>query len=593
MKERNNKLIIIAYRKLAIPSAAAKLCVALVVFVDSLIAAKFINVGAVSAIAFVAPVIAVDNALFSLLGSGTVPVLMRYKSKGQMRESNRAFAAIMGNVFLCYIAICWSSISYMQYIFMLFTEDAGLIQDAMSYFIPIAICEPFCVALLCFERGLITEGNTGYFGFRGVITTVLNIAFVLIAVLLLDAGILGISIASNLATLLGYCWDFPYYFSKRCMDRPDFSVLANRVEAIGYIKEGIKVGSVDALNSGMNAIAAIWFNKAVILTGGSAALAAIGIYNSIARIIRAFTLSVQATGFNLCNLFYSNKDYEGARFSFRFAILCEAVLVAVSWEILNIFSQQIGLLFHADTPDILYALQICFLFYTLSAAASVYSDLFGSIMVVTNRLGVAQLFSLSIGAATLLGSFAGMMEMGFLELMIILASTSMLAALLEVWYVRFSKSNLWHANENQVCAYSYDLDESICSEIGRKTDELLQAIPPVSAISLKTARIIEECHRSILRVNASRRKKVSADFRISMDNKQCVFTLIDTGIPFDPLHDIGENPLASHGVLPEQTAPGLSFNFSYSRVVDLNVSHVAISLESASPKENAHDALPQ
>ena len=60
--------------------------------------------------------------------------------------------------------------------------------------------------------------------------------------------------------------------------------------------------------------------------------AAIGIYDSIARIIKAFTASVQITGYNLCNLFYSDRDYEGARFSFRSAVMGEAGIALKNTE---------------------------------------------------------------------------------------------------------------------------------------------------------------------------------------------------------------------------------------------------------------------
>jgi len=163
IRERTSTLVGTAYRKLLLPDISARLCNVVVTLVDSLIAVRFIGLNAVSAIALLTPLFLFVNFLHCIFGSGTTPVLVRYKSRGQGKEAKRAFGTILLCELVGFTAICIVLRIFLRRILGLFTDDAALIGDAVLYYLPMLYTQPLAEAGLIFERGMKTDGRPGFF----------------------------------------------------------------------------------------------------------------------------------------------------------------------------------------------------------------------------------------------------------------------------------------------------------------------------------------------------------------------------------------------------------------------------------------------
>lgn len=578
IQHRNSALINKAYRKLILPDISSRMLNMLVLLADSLIAARYIGTTAVSAIALVAPLTLFDSCLHDLLCSGTTPLLIKYKSRGQLSQADRAFAAILVNTFFWYAVIYGISLPLSGNIFRLFSQDDILVSDAVQYFIPMALFQPFCELGLCFERGFKTDGRSGFFGVRIIITNILNVVFSIAAVELFHGGILGISIASFSSGLLGYCWSFSHFFSKECTIRPDFSVFRSFSEVKNYLGEEMKIGCVYALDDGLFAVASAMLNKAIIITGGTPALTAVGICSAMNNVFYSVDGSIQGASYNLCNMFYSDRDYKGAAMSLRTSVILEACFGASAWAILNGFSRQIGLMYKVDSPEVMLSLRLYLRFFTLASIFDCFTNLFSSYMLATDKTKAAGHFSVAHNVMFFISALIGMTGIQLSSLLCIYMIASALVAAGEAVLLIASGSVFGMKNEAEVRTYSYTLNSEVCSEISRSVVKALSSRQVFSPAAQRAALLVEECSRLILYVNREHKNELSVDFRISVDENECVITIIDTGILFDPVNRLIDSDLPQEFAASRRILTGFSPSSTYARVLNLNVSHLVIPL---------------
>ena len=577
---RNSVLINKAYQKLVLPDISARLCGMLVTLADSLIAARWIGISAVSAIALVAPILLFEQCLHDFFVSGTTQVLIRYKSRGQQAQANRAFGVILADVFLWYLLIWGLSLIWMKNVLHLFTQNEELIEDSFLYFIPMAVCYPICEAGLCLERGFKTDGRNGFFGARAVITNILNIVFSIVAIQVFHGGILGISIASNIASLLGYFWSSSHFFSKQCTIRPDFSALVNWKEARGYLKEERAIGSVYALDDGLYAGAAALLNKAFLLTGGTTALAAVGVAQAVTNIFSSVNGAIQSSEFSLCGLFYSDHDYRGTVYSLKTAVFVETGFNVTAWILVNLFSQQIGNLYNVQAAEIMAALKLCLAFSTLVIIGDGYTNLFSSFMLATERTKMAGAFAVAHNVMIFLSALLGFAGISFTGLLIVCTLSSALVALTEALLLIKSGKVLHEVNQEEITSGSYVLSEDTCAEISESVAVALSSVPTLSnSTAEKAALLSEEWSRLVLFINRKQKNEIRADLRITANRKECVITLIDTGKIFDSIYCLKKDDLPDEYRFSREILLGFSPKATFARVVNLNISHLILPLD--------------
>lgn len=581
IQNRNSSLIYRAYKKLLLPDVFLKLNNIIISLINSLIVAKFIGLNAIAAITLVTSLTLVDECLHDLLVSGIGKVLIKYKSKGQNEKANRAFGAILANALLWYIIVYIILLIFMRQIFGLFTKDSVLISECILYFIPMAVCAPFQEVGLCLERGFITDGNIVFFGMRPIITNITNMVLSILVVTVINGGILGISIASCLASLIGYMWILSYFFYEGCTIRPDFAVLSNFEETKKYLKEEIEFGRVYALDDGMGVISCALFNKAVLMTGGIVALTAIGICNSLINIVDSINSAIKSTENRMANIFYSNRDYQGIVRSLKVAIIFTGVFSLFSLIILNVFSIQFGLLFGVDNKEVMSALRVCLFFNSIKVIADSFSSFFSSHLLIIDKSIVAMAYAFFFNIVFIGCTLIGFTGISFTMLMCIFMISSVIHFITEGFAVFLAQKEMLKKKIVEICNYSYELSEDSCAQISQEISKLLYSIKSLFTIEFRASILSEECNKMLLYVNRNVKKSIFVDFRVTIDDDECVITIVDTGIIFDPINRLSEFELSDELNFSRQILKGLSPQSTYARVADLNVSHLVIPLETS------------
>jgi len=407
-----------------------------------------------------------------------------------------------------------------------------------------------------------------------VITNVLNIILSILAVTVFNGGIAGIALASCLSSLLGYCWSASHFFTKGCTIRPDFSVIKAPEEMKRYMKEELDIGAVYALDAALDTGVASLMNKAFILAGGTAGLAAIGISTNIFSIASAIPIAVDNSATSLGNLFFADRDYKGTKYVIRKGMTVVAVYSAVFALLVNLFPGGVAWAYKVTDPKVYEALLICLRILLFRSVCDWFTNLFSTFMIVFGQTKTAGRLTVAANAVFALSTVPAFLGSSFPELMISVVAGAFLISVLEGILVFRAGAAFDDRTAGEVKTCSYVLSEAAMAEISRQVCELLP-----KQIAGKASLLTEECNKLILFVNRDRKKPILVDYRVNVDEKGCVITLVDTGCIFDPLHSLTEGKLPDEYVISRQILKGFSPKASYSRVVDLNISHLVIGSE--------------
>lgn len=573
----SSKMIKKADRSMLGASLTGNLTNVAISFVDYFFVARFLGVNVVAAMALLTPFSLFSSVLHDFLVSGTIAVITRYKSRGENKKAARAFGAILINQMLIYAAIYALMLTFARPLLGLFTDDEELIRNGILYFTPSALSITFIEAGLCLERGFRTDGSAKFFAFRGVLTNILNIVFNCLVIFVLDGGVLGISIASCAATLLGFMWSGSYIFSKKCTIRPDLSIIKNMKEMIEYIKEEFEIGAVYAVDDGLTTLFITVQNKELLACGGAAALACYGIVSNITNIFKAVANTTQGNFANFCEMLYSDHHINGVKAVFRHAIQIISISGTAFCVVCVLLHQPIGNLFGITDPLVAELLPAFIGLLSLRIMLMYVSNIIGSLMLATRHYKLAHNFNIVNNLTITAGLIVGGALWGTYG--VLAGSLAFAFAIMCFEFYRLKKSGVVFSEENkkELAAYCYDLMDDSMDEVSQKIYELFLNDEALYQASSKAAILTEECNRLLLFQNKDNKKDVMVELHVIKENEGYRITLMDNGVAFDPAGFLKsqDNPYiidASAKILS-----GLSPEASFSRVMDLNISHLRFS----------------
>ncbi|MDO4477594.1 MAG: MATE family efflux transporter [Lachnospiraceae bacterium] len=578
VRKRSTKLIHQVLGKLVIGDASSRIGALLVTLIDSIIAARFVGVQAIPAIALVVPVIQCMTIVQDFFLSGTTQVLITYKSQGQNREANRAFAAILTNIVGVYAVMCGILFVVSRPLFGFFTQDATLISDSFAYLLPMLILEPINIGGYCLERGFRTDGRFSFFGMRMVITNILNILFSLCAVLVFKGGIFSISLASCLAGFFGYCWSLTHIFSQKCTTKPDFEVLKHRKEYVGYIKEEVSLGYIYLFEDSLNAVSSIIINKAYLVCGGTVALAAIGICTSVNSLFYSLTQTIDGAAKCLLNMFFVDRDEKGFSLTFHSAVKAQAYVSLLIFAIVNAGAYGIGLFYNLEPGVMMNTFRLCLFLTSMTAIMLCYANLNEYFLLTVNRVKQATYLSVAGNSLLILAGLIGLAGISFSLLLILQLVGTAVVLLAGSRYISFIRPQLFNGKCPDVYACSYTLDEVATVNVSRDVADHLTPVIPRSEMVLKASLLVEECNKLIRYVNRDNPQPIFVDLRVTVAEDRCIITLIDTGKIFDPVSRIERGEVWEEFEMNRRILTKMAHESTYSRIVDVNLSHLVLPL---------------
>ena len=562
---RTSKLISQKYMQLVVPNSLSAVTKALLLIVDSFLAAKFIGVSAMATVSLATPFLALDEMLHCFLGMGMSAEMSQAIGKGDRKRAHRILAAVLIAVVIIYILVFLPTVLFPRTVLGLFSSDIQLIEASVMYLVPLVIAMPFFEVMLCLERAYQIDGRPVLFATRPVVFTVVNIFLDIYFVTFLHMGVFGLALASILATLIGYCVTLSHGFSKKCTIHSDFSVLRIPGECLQYLKANIIRGGSAAIDQGLYSVVSAVMCKVLSVCGGVQALAILNIFFVLKNFVNAFMLGLNNSTALLGNVMFGKEDYTALKFVIKKGLKI-AFIIGVSASIAYFCCiDTIGKLYGLEGEMLTSCVTVIKIISPLFLLFPLVSYLDACFLII-NKFSYAYLFKISEEILALLfiiigGSFGlyGVFIGNCLVYPILLAA---------IGFVYFKEKRLSFGCDDAVliAEYSMQLKPTMITNISLELQNIISSRKIGSKLAYNISLLIEESCNLIMQKNE--KKSVCADIQVYLKNGRLIICIMDNGIVFNSFFEIQSKNDIDY--FEKKIITGLSDETNYNRVLELN-----------------------
>ena len=564
---RNSVLIADRTKKMALTYIGSTLCAQAVILVDSLVAGISIGPEALAAIAAAGPLLAIEQILHCILGFGIDKLMIQEIGKGNRKEADRIFGAILITVALVYMSVYIPLLIFERPLIQFIMGDQPLVDLVIRYTQPLFITAPIFEVFLCIERAFRVDGRVQFFTLRSIITNIANILLDILMVSVLNLNLTGLAWSSVISTTLGFLITLSHFFSSQRTVSPDFSVLKSKKEMLDYVKRDIHLGECATLDEVMDALALSLQTSAIGVLGGPGGLAIWAVFKSLRGIVLSLGNGVSASVAIHAGWLNGMEDYDGARFSVEIGVGIAVTASLGIMFIVHFFAGGIAELYHI-APELRPLCAQCLQIGSLVFTSFGFLTVLGAYLPAVNRMGLTNLQiilqkGLTIIAAGI-GYSVGMVNFyGLYVIALWIAALFMLFLLLRDrhWF-------LPKRNPEMIKAYSIPLEPAKISELSVDAAKNLRAFEFPEDFCRDISEIIELGLNFIAKTNPA--SNIRGDIQMRRHERHLQIILIDDGEAYNPLTEITKDSHKEPETSSTVDIMGLKANVNYDRVLGLN-----------------------
>ncbi len=564
---RKPSLIAGRTKKMALTYVGSTLCAAAVVVIDSLVAGVSIGPKALAAIAAAGPLLTVEQILHCLLGYGIDKLMIQAIGRGNRREADRIFGAILIAVLVVYVVVFILLTVLARPLLQIGIDDAELIDMAVSYTLPLFVTAPIFEVFLCIERAFRIDGRARLFSLRSIITNIANIIFDILLVSVLGLSVTGLACASVIATAIGYLVTLSHFFSKKRTVSPDFSVIFCLGELLSYVKKDVRLGSSATLDEVMDSSALAVQTIVIGVAGGSGGLAIWAVFKSLRGVVLSVGNGVSASVSVHAGLLFGQDDFEGVRYAVKEGIRIALMSSLAVFLIVFVFAGPIADMYHIE-PAFRSLCTQCLRIGCVAFPAITCMIVVNSYLPAVDRIGLTnRLVVIEHGLVIISAAIGYILSVQSVFALYVLATW--VAAL--VFALHLARDRFWFVpkcNPETIADYSIQLEpDQISAMVGYVKKKLSDTAYPESVCS-KVALVIEESMSYIAGHNPD--TVVYSDIEMKRCENGIQVIVLDDGLPYNPLVEIAEADWVKPGTLEAVVVLGFTEDANYDRVLELN-----------------------
>lgn len=412
------------FQKMLPSQVLSSLAMAICMQVDIILIGQLIGVDGVASFGIANPILIIGTAMAGLLSTGVATVCSRYVGRGDMDQidknfsSSVAIAILISVLFTAVIFITTSSL-----VSFLGAESGTVVYDmTKGYLRGWAIGIPAMLLRQTLTSYLFIAGKRKLVTIATIAITTIDIVLDIVAVLVFDAGMFGMGLATAISECVGVIIVLTYFFGKKCM----FSFKKSRIEA-AEIKEVAVAGSPLAINQGVFTVFLFVMNQLLMKHGGSMAVAAYSVVASLSTVFFTISGGVGETTRILSGIFYGEEDRGNIEKTLKQGVFWAIVLNVIVTIIVLIFTKPLAMVYVSGSEETLeltaralrfyifaiIPMGICVLFknyyscikkVSLSIIISIFENgifVIGSCFVLSMVIGLNGLFLSNLVAETL------------------------------------------------------------------------------------------------------------------------------------------------------------------------------------------------
>ena len=565
---RKPSLIAGTTRKMALTYVGGTVCAAAVVIIDSLVAGVSIGEEALAAIAAAGPLLALTQILHCLLGYGIDKLMVQAIGEGKRKKADRIFGAVLIAVTVVFLLVFVLLILIERPLLeLVMAVNPNLIDMVIDYTVPLFATAVVFEVFLCIERAFRIDGRAKLFSKRAIVTNIANILLDILMVSVLGLGVSGLAWASVISSAIGYAVSLSHFLSKKRTVSPDLSVLSSPGELLSYVKSDIRLGSSATLDEVMSAVALAAQTAAIGAVGGPGGLAIWAVYKSLRGVVVAVGNGVSASVSVHAGLLFGQGDYDGVRYSVKMGVRIALMISFGAVLLVLLLADPISVVYGLD-PDIQVLGALCLRIGCAVFPAIAFLAVVASYLPAVDKVNLANRFVLVQHGLTIIPAVFGY-TLGLPSFFASYVGAVWFAALVMIVFMAHNRH--WFVperNPETIAEYSIQLNPDQISSLSSDVNEWLAGLAYPASLCSKAALVTEDCMCLIAQHNSN--EETHADITFKRRENDVLITVIDDGLPHNPIISPDGGNLDAPGTLEAIVVLGFTADAEYDRVLDLN-----------------------
>ena len=273
-------------------------------FIDALIVSNFLGSSAIAAVGIVHPYFSIVGVFSGMIAIGTQKLCVGFLGKGDKKKaedvlSTAVTAALVTAVLLTLLLLCFSGSIVM--ILGARGDAANLHAAGRQYLIGLAVGTPAMIMTSLLSPIAQAEGKKKNIKAALPAIAIFDVLFDLLAVKT-KAAIFGMGLATSISEWIGLL-----IIVSALVRKPLLKVSLGQVKK-DYLWDIFKIGTPKLVRRVCNTIRPILLNSLVIALGGSIAMSAMSIRNSIGNFVECFGMGLSSAALLLASLYVGEKN---------------------------------------------------------------------------------------------------------------------------------------------------------------------------------------------------------------------------------------------------------------------------------------------
>ncbi|MDO5331075.1 MAG: MATE family efflux transporter [Bacillota bacterium] len=271
--------------------------------INGLVIGNNLEESALVALGFVAPMASLLGSIAMVVAGGSRILCGRYMGRNEIKKLDYVFSIAIVLDVLIGVVLSAIAILFSNQLAGLFGASGELIADTALYIRGLAI--GFIPTLLIPAlMAFLQMGNESSYAFCStLVLAVLNLVFALLNINVFKGGIFGMGLASSFSQYATAIFLLIKFFTNKKLMRFDKSGFSKDM-----IKDMVLLGSPTALANTLYSIRNIVFNSIALSAGGSTAVAALAVINSVIGLFDAVNVGVGAVALMLSSVYVGERD---------------------------------------------------------------------------------------------------------------------------------------------------------------------------------------------------------------------------------------------------------------------------------------------
>ena len=295
-------------RQMLIAQILSALTVSLCLLIDNIIIGRFLGVESIAAYQLANPILLMMGALGSMLAAGVQVACSKSLGRGSQTETNSGYSSAIALTLGLSLSLMLAVLIFSAPIAsaMGAGRSGALFEQTRGYMIGFIIGVPASMGALILLPFMQMAGKNNILIAAVLGMTVSDIGLDLLNVLVFHGGMFGMGLASSIsyyvAMVIGCC----YFLSKKCMFR-----FSRRLVTKKKISELFRGGVPAVFHMASGVILTFLLNKLLLGTGGSDAVAAYSVLNSIGNSASCISTGIGSVSLTMTGILFNEEDRRG------------------------------------------------------------------------------------------------------------------------------------------------------------------------------------------------------------------------------------------------------------------------------------------